>query len=113
MNSFKDRTRKCMLSGYAPFFIAKPDKRWLKRGVDGFFSYRKKKDFPDCSEGTLEILANNEPESGFAKFSISQDPKDVIQLWNRNLNKTRVKNMYLKGITDGDNFLKNYLSTNS
>lgn len=113
MSSFKDRTRKAMLSGYAPFFIAKPDRRWLRRGIDGIFGYRENRDFPNCEDGVLEIVANNLPKSKFAKFSISQDPKGVHQLWNKNLTKMTVRNMYLKGFDDGKNFLKNYLSTNS
>lgn len=111
MGSFKDRTRKCMLSGYAPFFIAKPDRRWLKKGVDGFFAYRHKNNYPLYEGKTLEIMANKLPPSGKTKHTIIQNWEDVHQLWNKRLTKTKVKKMYLKGMKDGENFLKNYLPT--
>lgn len=111
INSSKDRIRKSMLSSYAPYFVARPDTRWMKKGMDGWFAYKRERDFPYSKENTLQIISNEKGASKNQPLSIIQDDDKVVKIWKRNLTKTKIKNMYLRGFTAGENFLKNYLPT--
>ena len=105
MNSFKDRTRKAMLSGYAPYFIAKPELVWMKRGLDGVFAYKHQRDFPTTkNKETVQITANGLPEVRDNKLNITQNKKDIIQLWNK-ISSTKVRQMYYSGRKDASKFL--------
>ena len=105
MNSFQDRTRKAMLSGYAPYFIAKPELVWMKRGIDGVFAYKHQRDFPrtDGNE-TVQVTANGLPEVRDNRLNITQRREDIIQLWHK-LTSLRVRQMYNSGRKDADEFL--------